>query len=675
MPFQLQTGVRTLDAVLLHEWAGPYSGANEAAAKAAANAAIPTGVRLMGLEVTLIIAGVPKKYWYGTGILNGDLIPMPAGSSLTISDEGSPLTTGATSINFTGAGVTATNSGTAVTVTINGGGGGSGSPGGNNGYVQFNSNSSFGGDSNFFWDNTNKKLGIGTSTVNSLLHLYYPTSDLTSSSNSHIFLQNPSTTGQTSLWFQTNSNFTGKIRSDYAGNMNYVSKDATGLGSGGKHYFWTGGDADLLGSGSSVNLQINPSAIILGAHDPSSYTDTGENVQVLGSMHLAGYLDLPSGPGASGQVLTSSGGNGALTWTTPAGAATTTLVDLLSNNYEITQPGIYYIKEGTNIDDPNADYYINIKAPSNFQSGDKITIVNKDVTNFFAAYITIDIAGGEAPILFQGGVDLVHDQNLITPAAIYGRVTNVPSGMTYVLELVVPNAQNEPAYWMCHPTNTEPFYDGICLTDDDTPFPNIFPLYIHNHGVYNIIRGSKEDKSAKIYFPNPIHNIGKKVTILTLQGEACEVDGTYPIFLSGFDPTGTAGAISVIPGGANYVFMAVNKGEYTQPYWTCIYADPKPNPSTVTTMDLTGADYSITQPGVYTTTYDAEIYGVNLPPASDFAGQTIIIIYRPTGSTVLNIVNYATILDGATGSGFYSFTKGVHQLISIGTYWIRASYA
>lgn len=46
------------------------------------------------------------------------------GSALTIKDDGTTLTTGATSIDFTGAGVTASATGTAVTVNIPGGGGG-----------------------------------------------------------------------------------------------------------------------------------------------------------------------------------------------------------------------------------------------------------------------------------------------------------------------------------------------------------------------------------------------------------------------------------------------------------------------------------------------------------------------------------------------------------------------
>jgi hypothetical protein len=54
--------------------------------------------------------------------------PAGAGSSLAIKDEGTTLTFSATSLNFTGAGVVATNVGSDVTVNIAGGGGGSSPP-------------------------------------------------------------------------------------------------------------------------------------------------------------------------------------------------------------------------------------------------------------------------------------------------------------------------------------------------------------------------------------------------------------------------------------------------------------------------------------------------------------------------------------------------------------------
>jgi len=47
------------------------------------------------------------------------------GSAITVQDEGTTLTTALSSLNFTGAGVTATNTGGAVTVNVAGGGGGS----------------------------------------------------------------------------------------------------------------------------------------------------------------------------------------------------------------------------------------------------------------------------------------------------------------------------------------------------------------------------------------------------------------------------------------------------------------------------------------------------------------------------------------------------------------------
>ena len=46
-------------------------------------------------------------------------------------------------------------------------GGGGGSAAGSTGYVQFNSAGSFAADSSLFWNNTNKRLGIGTTTPNS----------------------------------------------------------------------------------------------------------------------------------------------------------------------------------------------------------------------------------------------------------------------------------------------------------------------------------------------------------------------------------------------------------------------------------------------------------------------------------------------------------------------------
>lgn len=72
-----------------------------------------------------------------------------------------------------------------------------GTPGGSSGQVQFNNAGAFGGSANFFWDNTNALLGIGTST---------PSAKLTVS-------QNPNTATGISL---TGASSNTSINTDYA---------------------------------------------------------------------------------------------------------------------------------------------------------------------------------------------------------------------------------------------------------------------------------------------------------------------------------------------------------------------------------------------------------------------------------------------------------------------------
>lgn len=72
-----------------------------------------------------LVSGTNIKTINGSSILgSGDLVVSGGGSALEIKDESTILTSAATSIAFTGAGVTATNVGSAVTVSISGGGGG-----------------------------------------------------------------------------------------------------------------------------------------------------------------------------------------------------------------------------------------------------------------------------------------------------------------------------------------------------------------------------------------------------------------------------------------------------------------------------------------------------------------------------------------------------------------------
>ena len=96
---QLPYGIQPVNAVPVDAWSGPYEGADETTAKAAANASIPAAIRFKSLEVRLLIAGTPYKYWYRDGTSDSDLVPFIAGATaetnrLFVSKDGSDSNTG-----------------------------------------------------------------------------------------------------------------------------------------------------------------------------------------------------------------------------------------------------------------------------------------------------------------------------------------------------------------------------------------------------------------------------------------------------------------------------------------------------------------------------------------------------------------------------------------------------
>lgn len=81
MSLQLPYSVNPVNPVAVDGWSGPYIDTSIANAIAQANAAIPIAVRFISLEVRLIVANVPYKYWYSGGVSDTNLVPFQAGSS------------------------------------------------------------------------------------------------------------------------------------------------------------------------------------------------------------------------------------------------------------------------------------------------------------------------------------------------------------------------------------------------------------------------------------------------------------------------------------------------------------------------------------------------------------------------------------------------------------------
>ena len=78
---QIPFGIQPVQAVPVDSWSGPYTGADLATAIAAANSAIPSGIRFQSMEVRLVVGGTSYKYWYKNGTTDSDLVEFSGGGS------------------------------------------------------------------------------------------------------------------------------------------------------------------------------------------------------------------------------------------------------------------------------------------------------------------------------------------------------------------------------------------------------------------------------------------------------------------------------------------------------------------------------------------------------------------------------------------------------------------
>lgn len=331
-----------------------------------------------------------------------------------------------------------------------------------------------------------------------------------------------------------------------------------------------------------------------------------------------------SGPGTGTVTVNIPGGGG-------GGSSTYTPVDLTSANYTITSAGQYEVKNGS------LSNVVILPNPTSVNNGDSITIVNHDTTTYYKA-----ILDQTHQIHFQGGVDVIASQGG-SPLTVYGRIKDIPFGMTYRFEAVQNTSQ---AYWMCHPINVEPYYDGIILQDGTG---NDYPLYIKNYGTYNIVRGSEIGKGSTdsyVYFPDPQNHIGKKVTISIIPGIYVEIknNGFEPYVGNYFNNTGGTSdnnprSLIFLQGGGVYTFMAVTSAEYATPFWSCISAIPAINP--ITTVSLSASSYTITGGGIYIIVNN----GSNLLFQTKGQGQRFTIINTTSSGISIGASGYQDIIN------------------------------
>lgn len=177
-------------------------------------------------------------------------------------------------------------------------------PGGSNGQIQFNNSGAFGGDAGLFWDNTNKRLGIGTSTPGYTLDVQ-------------------SSVGAAAANFNYTGSEPGNYQSNFSGNYFYNGSYHEGafLALGGSYP--TG--AGLFQPDQMAFYSVGRNGFVFMTRDPSSAGSPGRG----GGLDVAGPIVFATGgysPSNTRMVIgyTSSSigliGMGAVTPSTTLGA-------------------------------------------------------------------------------------------------------------------------------------------------------------------------------------------------------------------------------------------------------------------------------------------------------------------------------------------------------------------
>lgn len=308
--------------------------------------------------------------------------PAGSGTTIIVQDEGATVTGGPhDTINFIGGAVTATDgTGGVADITIGGGG----TPGGVDSNVQYNNAGAFGGEANFIYDDTLKRVAIDGVDETTQVTIG-GTSDLANASNAALYVevQDPSSLNHTGLYTYFNRqspNINGFIAYEYDGftpNISICDEDDDPPY---VHF-------DVIGSGTRAAPQFTSRfgmrGPMAGATTGFSWYVQGTETMTLDSTFLnvitgATYqingvdIVVPSG-GTTGQVLEKiDATNYNMQWATSSGGGMVTGISLNS---------------GANINAAN-------RSVLNFIEGSNVTLTIADDAAGDEVDITIDVAGG-----------------------------------------------------------------------------------------------------------------------------------------------------------------------------------------------------------------------------------------------------------------------------------------
>jgi hypothetical protein len=342
----------------------------------------------------------------------------------------------------------------------------------------------------------------------------------------------------------------------------------------------------------------------------------------------------------SGVVATGSGGTATIN--IPGGTAiTVTTIDLSLANFNISGPGTYIVKNGT--DYAAGSYKIFFPNPASFNQGDVITIINKDSAGLLAE---LDV--GSAYQYYQGSTKLL---------------SIIPWGMVYIFEAYRDGGAD---YWVCTPPTAQPVYDIDLIHSG--------PYRIQTNGVYTIIANDTE-KTSRIQWPNPVNHAGQEVTIINnteLFGVFISWDGApnteawMPIYNYYFKSIYSTLVLG-IPSNSTYTFLSNGEFWYLKSSYPVIN-----NLQKSSYYDLRAGSVQLPDSGVYFVYADPDgINSLEMPNAIYFPGQFITVINSNTvQDIVLSTSTDVTSIYGSFGGQTGEIPAGrIITVNSIGGLW------